>query len=163
MRPSTRSLQAFCSVLKTSIISATSATDTQRSNIALQTPLHDSYPEFLTSKSQPWTRRRARKKTTTGRTQIRPRRTVSAVAVDVTLILLMWKGKKVLVLQSGWRLPEAGHRHKPTGCCLLLFCILFGRALWAAPSFCFSFVRRDGVHDASWAPGSRYRSIGVAG
>lgn len=101
MRLSTRSLQAFCSALKTSTTSATSATDTQRSNIALQTPLHDSYPEFLTLKKRPWTRRRARKKTTTGRTQIHPRRTVSAVAADVTPTLLMSKGKKVLVLQSG--------------------------------------------------------------
>lgn len=101
MRLSTRSLQAFCSALRTSTTSATSATDTQRSNIALQTPLHDSYPESLTSKKRPWTRRRARKKTTTGHTQTRPRRTVSAVAADVTPTLLMSKGKKVLVLQSG--------------------------------------------------------------
>ena len=163
MRPSTRSLQASCSALKTFTTSATSVTDTLPSSIVLQTPLHDSYPEFPILKKRRWTRRRARKKTTTGRTQIRPRRTVSGVAVDVTPTLLMSKGKRVLVLQSGWTLLEAGHRHKPIGCCLLLFCILFGRALWAAPSFRFSFVRRDSVHDASWAPGAGATTLALPG
>jgi hypothetical protein len=77
-----RSLRAFFLVPRTSTTSATLATDTPPYNTVLQMLLHDSSHESPTSKKPRRTRKRERKKTTTGRTQTHPRRTASAVAAD---------------------------------------------------------------------------------
>ena len=89
MHRSTRSLLASFLALRTSITSATLATDTLLFSTVLRTLPHDSSHAFRGLKRPRRMRRHERRKTITGPTQTHRKRTASAVAADVTLTLSM--------------------------------------------------------------------------
>lgn len=99
--PFTRSPPVPFSVLKTFTTSAILATDTRPSSTAQPMPLPASSPAIPTSRWPTLMRNFGKKKTSTGRTGTRRRRTESAVAVAATLTSLMSKARKVPVWPSG--------------------------------------------------------------
>ena len=71
-------------------------------------------------------RRNGSRKTSTGRSQIRKKKTALAAAVDAILILWMLRAKKEAVSLSGSKLLVAGLPHRHDCCCkppLVLLCL----------------------------------------
>ena len=99
--PSTPSQPAPSSRPRTSTTSATSATATPPSRTARPTPPRVNYPANRIWKAPPWTKNYAEKRTSTGRSGMRPRRMAWGVGVDVTRMFLRWRGRRGVVFLSG--------------------------------------------------------------
>lgn len=97
---------------KISTTSVISATDIPRYSIVQPTrPEIDSWRGLPSSNLRQRTRRRERRKTSTGRHGTPSKRTGSAADASVTRTLWTWRGSMAVVWPNGWKLQADGGLH----------------------------------------------------